>query len=62
MAGKKVVKVRYGEKTFLLEEDTTISAFLESQHLDALKLVVLKKVGDSLVMNAPKELTDEFVP
>ena len=60
MAGKKVVKVRYGEKTFFLDEDTTISDFLESQHLDALKLVVLKKVGDSLVMNA-KEIADESV-
>lgn len=46
-----MVKIKYGEKTFLLDENSTISDFLESQHLDALKLIVLKKVGDSLVIN-----------
>lgn len=51
MNSRKMVKIRYGEKTFLLDENSTISDFLESQHLDALKLIVLKKVGDSLVIN-----------
>jgi len=46
-----MVKIRYGEKTFLLDEDSTLSDFLKSQHLDVLKLIVLKKVGDSLVIN-----------
>ncbi len=48
---KKLVKIRYGEKTFLLDEDSTIQDFLKSQHLDQLKMVVLKKVGDCLVLN-----------
>ncbi|MEM2760847.1 MAG: hypothetical protein QXU32_10150 [Nitrososphaerales archaeon] len=52
MSGKKTIKIRYGEKTFLLDENTTLSDFLKSQHLDPLKLIVLKKVGDSLVVNA----------
>ncbi len=51
MNGRKMVKIKYGEKTFLLDENSTISDFLKSQHLDALKLIVLKKVGDSLVIN-----------
>jgi sulfur carrier protein ThiS len=51
MKGRRMVKIRYGEKTFLLDEDSTISDFLKSQHLDPLKMVVLKKVGDSLVIN-----------
>lgn len=46
-----MVKIRYGEKTFLLDEDSTISEFLKSQHLDPLKLIILKKVGDSLIIN-----------
>lgn len=46
-----MVKIKYGEKTFLLDEDSTISDFLKSQHLDPLKMIVLKKVGDSLVIN-----------
>ncbi len=46
-----MVKIRYGERTFLLDEDSTISDFLKSQHLDPLKMIVLKKVGDSLVIN-----------
>jgi sulfur carrier protein ThiS len=51
MRGKRKVKIKYGEKTFLLDEDSTLSDFLRSQHLDALKTIVLKKVGDSLVIN-----------
>lgn len=46
-----MVKIRYGERTFLLDEGSTISDFLKSQHLDPLKMIVLKKVGDSLVIN-----------
>jgi len=48
---KKTVKIRYGEKTFLLDEDSTIQEFLKSQRLDQLKMVVLKKVDDCLVLN-----------
>lgn len=48
---KKTVKIRYGEKTFLLDEDSTISDFLKSQHLDQLKTILLKKVDDCLVIN-----------
>ena len=48
---KKTVKIRYGEKTFLLDEDSTIQDFLKSQHLDQLKMIVLKKVDDCLVLN-----------
>ena len=48
---KKTVKIRYGEKTFLLDEDSTIQDFLRSQHLDQLKMIVLKKVDDCLVLN-----------
>lgn len=51
MSGKKTVKIKYGDKTFLLDENTTISDFLKSQHLEPLKMIVLKKVGDSLVIN-----------
>lgn len=51
MRGKKTIKIQYGDKTFLLDEDSTISDFLRSQHLDPLKLIVLKKVGDTLVLN-----------
>ncbi|MFQ5940423.1 MAG: hypothetical protein ACE5KA_01830 [Nitrososphaerales archaeon] len=51
MKSKGMVKIRYGEKTFLLDEDSTISEFLKSQHLDPLKLIILKKVGDSLIIN-----------
>lgn len=51
MSDKRIVKIRYGEKTFLLDEDIIISDFLKSQHLDVLKLIVLKKVNDSLVIN-----------
>lgn len=51
MRGKKTVKIRYNERTFLLDENSTISDFLKSQHLDPLKMIVLKKVGDSLVIN-----------
>tara|TARA_Y100000780_G_C13685057_1_gene417431 strand:- start:469 stop:627 length:159 start_codon:yes stop_codon:yes gene_type:complete len=51
MKVKRTIKIKYGEKTFLLEEDSTISDFLKSQHLDALKPIVLKKIGDSLVIN-----------
>jgi sulfur carrier protein ThiS len=48
--GKKTVKIRYGEKTFLLDEDSTIQDFLKSQHLDQLKMIVIKKVDDCLVL------------
>lgn len=48
---KKTVKIRYGEKTFILDEDITIQDFLESQHLEQLKMIVLKKVDDCLVLN-----------
>ena len=48
---KKTVKIRYGENTFLLDEDSTIQDFLKSQHLDQLKMIVLKKVDDCLVIN-----------
>ena len=48
---KKTVKIRYGEKTFLLDEESTIQDFLKSQHLDQLKMIVLKKVDDCLVLN-----------
>jgi hypothetical protein len=48
---KKTVKIRYGEKTFLLDENETIREFLKSQHLDQLKMIVLKKVDDCLVLN-----------
>lgn len=48
---RKTVKIRYGEKTFLLDENETMQEFLKSQHLDQLKMIVLKKVDDCLVLN-----------
>jgi len=51
MKREKTVKIRYGEKTFLLDEDSTIQDFLKSQHLDQLRMIVLKKVDDCLVLN-----------
>ena len=51
MSNKRIVKIRYGEKTFLLDDDIIISDFLKSQHLDILKLIVFKKIDDSLVIN-----------
>lgn len=48
---KKTVKIRYGERTFLLDEDSTLQEFLKSQHLDQLKMIVIRKVDDCLVLN-----------
>jgi len=48
---KKSIKIRYGENTFLLDENSTIQDFLKSQHLDQLKMIMLKKVDDCLVLN-----------
>ncbi|MFQ5969857.1 MAG: hypothetical protein ACE5J2_05125 [Nitrososphaerales archaeon] len=47
----KTVKIKYREKTFLIDEHCTISDFLKSQDVDQLKTIVLKKVDDYLVIN-----------
>lgn len=48
---EKAVKIKYGEQTFLLDGESTIAEFLRSQHLEQLKAIVLRKVGDCLVFS-----------